>query len=58
MKKVKGHTIYAKTWRKDPPERKGYYIDKTLSYSGVNQYGYPVQYTVYVKLEEGKSCKS
>lgn len=52
MKKVKGHTVHAKEWRPEPPERKGYYIDKNLSYSGVNQYGYPVQYTVYVKLEE------
>ena len=47
----KARVVHAKTWRKEPPERKGYYIDKNLSYSGVNRYGYPMQYTVYVKLE-------
>lgn len=42
--------IYAKEWRRQPAMRKGYYIDKNLSYEGVNQYGYPFQYTVYVRL--------
>lgn len=50
-RKPRAHVIHAKTWKKDPPTRRGYYIDKDLSYSGVNQYGYPVQYTVYVKLQ-------
>ena len=53
-KKIKGHTVHARAWKKDPPERKGYYIDKNLSYSGINQYGYPVQYTVYVRIEPGR----
>lgn len=48
--KPKARVIRAKTWKKEPPERKGYYINKNLSYSGVNRYGYPMQYTVYVKL--------
>lgn len=49
-KKVRARKIKAKAWRKEPAPRKGYYIDKNLSYTGVNQYGYPVQYTVYVRL--------
>lgn len=50
IKKVKPKIVKAKQWRKEPPERKGYYIDKERSYSGFNSYGYPVQYTVYVEL--------
>ena len=50
VKKVRAHTVKAKEWRRQPPPRKGYYIDKNLSYEGVNQFGYPVQYTVYVRL--------
>ena len=50
--KPRARVIHAKTWKKDPPERKGYYIDKNLSYDGVNQYGFPMQYTVYVRLRE------
>ena len=50
--KPRARVIHAKTWKKDPPERKGYYIDKNLSYNGVNQYGYEMQYTVYVRLRE------
>ena len=50
-RKPKPHVIHAKTWKKDPPQRRGYYIDKDLSYDGINQYGYPIQYTVYVKLQ-------
>lgn len=42
--------INHKTWKKEAPEKKGYYIDKARSWDGINCYGYPVQYTVYVKL--------
>lgn len=49
--KPRAHIVHAKEWRKDPPPRKGCYIDKNLSYEGVNRYGYPVQYTVYIRLE-------
>lgn len=49
--KVKAHIVHAKTWAKNPPEKDGYYIDKNLSYDGVNRYGYPMQYTVYVKIQ-------
>ena len=38
-------------WKKEPPEKPGYYIDKERSYQGFTSYGYPIQYTVYVKLE-------
>lgn len=52
LRKAKEHTrtVTAKEWKKDPPERPGYYIDKERSYTGVNAYGFPIQYTVYVKL--------
>lgn len=50
VKKVRARTVKAKEWRRQPPPRKGYYIDKNLSHEGVNQFGYPVQYTVYVRL--------
>lgn len=53
IKKVKAKTIRARAWKKDAPEKKGYYIDKNLSYSGINRYGYPVQYTVYIKIGAG-----
>lgn len=52
-KTVKAKTIHARAWKKDAPEKKGYYIDKNLSYSGINRYGYPVQYTVYIKIGAG-----
>lgn len=51
MKKARAHIVHAKAWAKEPPERKGYYIDKNLSYDGVNRYGYPIQYTVYVRIQ-------
>lgn len=47
---VRAKVIKAKDWKKQPAERPGYYIDKERSYIGYNVYGYPVQYTVYVKL--------
>jgi len=53
-KEVKPKIVKAKEWRKEPPERKGYYIDKERSYSWVNKYGYPFQYTVYVRLSRGR----
>lgn len=52
QRKTKARLVHARHWKKEPPERKGYYIDKNLSYSGVNRFGYPVQYTVYVKIEQ------
>ena len=47
---VKAKVVKAKAWKKEPVERPGYYIDKERSYIGYTSYGYPVQYTVYVKL--------
>ena len=52
QQKPKAKVVHARQWKKEPPEKKGYYIDKNLSYSGINQFGFPVQYTVYVKLEQ------
>lgn len=57
-KEVKPKIIKAKEFRKDPPERKGYYIDKQRSYSWVNKYGYLFQYTVYVKLSRGRPLQN
>lgn len=48
--KEKTEKINHRTWKKDAPEKKGYYIDKARSWAGVNCFGYPVQYTVYVEL--------
>ncbi len=43
--------ISAKQWRKEAPERRGYYIDKNASYNGVSEVtGIPVQETVYVEV--------
>lgn len=52
LRKAKESTriVSAKEWKKDPPQKRGYYIDKERSYIGLNAYGYPIQYTVYVKL--------
>lgn len=50
--KPRARVIHARRWKEQPPERKGYYIDTELSYNGVNKYGYPMQYTVYVRLDE------
>lgn len=46
----KTRVIKARTWKKDPPEKPGYYIDKNRSYEGLTAYGFPIQYTVYVRL--------
>ena len=54
QQKPKAQVIKAKEWKKEPPERPGYYIDKERSYAGLNVFGYPVQYTVYVKLDGEK----
>ena len=50
--KPRARIVFARRWKEQPPERKGYYIDHELSYNGVNKYGYPMQYTVYVRLDE------
>ena len=43
--------IDAKTWRKEASERKGYYIDKNLSFNTISdEAGLPVQETVYVAI--------
>lgn len=48
-------TIDAKQWRKEPPERKGYYIDKNAGRNGVSALtGLPVQETIYVELKREK----
>lgn len=45
--------ISAKQWKKEPPERRGYYIDKTASYNGCSEVtGIPVQETVYVEVQK------
>lgn len=44
--------ISAKQWKKEPPERRGYYVDKNASYNGVSEVtGIPVQETVYVEIQ-------
>ena len=47
----KTRVVKARAWKKDPPEKPGYYIDKNRSYEGLTAYGFPIQYTVYVKLD-------
>lgn len=43
--------ITAKEWRKDPPERRGHYIDKRESFNGTSEEnGLPMQVTIYVKV--------
>ena len=43
--------IDAKTWKKEAPERKGYYIDKNASFEGVSmENGLQMQATVYVEI--------
>lgn len=43
--------IDAKTWKKEAPERRGYYIDKNASFEGVSmENGLPMQATVYVEI--------
>lgn len=49
--KPKVEVISAKQWKKEPPERRGYYIDKNASYDGMSAVtGLPVQETVYVEI--------
>ncbi len=48
---VKPQKISARTWRKNPPMLKGYFIDLELSYEGTDINGYPYRYTVYIKLD-------
>ncbi len=43
--------ISAKEWKKDPPPRKGYYIDKNESFDIISEKnGMPMQVSVYVKV--------
>ena len=43
--------IDAKAWKKEAPQRKGYYIDKTVSFDGISEEnGMPVQETIYVGI--------
>ena len=51
MPKEQKTKIKKDTWRKHPPIYKGYYIDKNLSYEGIDLYGYPYRYLVYVKID-------
>lgn len=45
------YEISAHEWRKEPPERKGYYVDKSASFNGVNEEtGLPMQHTIYVAI--------
>lgn len=48
--------IDAKTWRKEPSKRKGYYIDKRGSFEGISEEnGLPMQETIYVALSPQKA---
>lgn len=43
--------IDAKTWKKEAPERRGYYIDKNASFEGISEEnGLPMQETIYVAV--------
>lgn len=45
--------IYAREWREEPPARRGYYIDREISYNGYSDVtGMEVQETVYVLLDK------
>lgn len=46
--------VHAKSWKKEPKPRKGYYIDKESVFNGVNPYtgGY-YQFYRMIKLEDG-----
>lgn len=49
--KPKIELISAKEWRKDPPERKGHYIDKRESFNATSEEnGLPMQTTIYVQV--------
>lgn len=43
--------IDAKQWKKEAPQRKGYYIDKNASFEGISEEnGLPVQEVIYVAI--------
>lgn len=49
--KPKIEQISAKEWRKDPPPKKGHYIDKRESFNGTGEKsGLPMQVTIYVQI--------
>lgn len=50
MPKSKIIVVSKSTWRKNPPQKKGYYINKSLCYQGYDLYGYAYRYTVYTAL--------
>ena len=50
--------VSAKEWREEPPPRKGYYIDKNGSWSGVSEEnGILIQETIYVSLSQTRKRK-
>ena len=52
---VHKNIVDAKTYRQDPPEHKGYYIDKDSVYAGISGFtGLPFLEYTYIKLEEAR----
>lgn len=53
--KPKKRIIDAKTYRTDPPEKKGFYIDKESVYEGISGFtGLPFLEYTYIKIEEAR----
>lgn len=55
----KEETMKRNRWNSEPEEKKGYYIDRDSTESGVNEItGQPYQYVIYVRLQaEEKLCR-
>ena len=50
--------ISAKQWKKEAPQRRGYYIDKNASFEGISmENGLPVQEVVYVEIARVKRLR-
>lgn len=50
--------VSAKEWRREPPKRKGFYIDKNGSWEGVSEEnGLCIQETIYVALQPRKGVR-
>lgn len=57
MPKEKTVVVGKNTWRKNPPQKKGYFINKSLCYEGYDLYGYPYRYTVYTAITPRQNKK-
>lgn len=53
--KIKKKKIFRNIFKEEPRERKGYYIDKNLSYCFVDANGYKNMQTVYVRIRGKES---